>query len=358
MKIKYRTSLFTILISLFMFLYLFSSNSFASNDSEILNNNELKNTLSRKLFLSNEEKIKTMSRDELLNEIKNYESDVIDLMENMKVLNEQITFLETQISLLEVQKDAYLNSKNETKIFELNKLKAIFSLPSIYLTQESESSIEKIVSQIEGDKIKSNKILLNINSIGVNSEYKKDYLQEIDNLRIYVEKESSELDILKEKINSRIEELNRIEALNIAESQNNNPYINQGTNVDIPDNIECDELVETIIRYTAEQIGIPYLWGGTTPRGFDCSGLLYYSFGKAGVSIPRVARDQQKASVKINYEDLKPGDLVFWNTPATHVALYIGDGKIIEAPRTGLNVRSRYIKLSEKGISFGRILNK
>lgn len=337
----------------------FVFNSFAIDEGVnnlIINESEVKDKLSRKFILPSDEDIVKMSEEELLEEIKNYDSDIIDMIENLKIINGQIETLEKQIKIIEKQKSSYLeknmklNEKNKVNSSEINKIKAFLSLPSICLTKDTESNILNLFNEIEKNKIKNKKIQTNINSLDISSEYKESYLKEIENLKVYLDSESDKVSDTKSKVNLRIEELSR------RNTQNINPYVSQGVNVNIPDNIDASDLIKNIINITAKQIGVPYLWGGTTPSGFDCSGLLYYSFGKVGVSIPRVAKDQQKYCEKISFDELKPGDLVFWNSPATHVALYIGEGKIIESPRTGLKVRSRYIKITEKGINFGRLL--
>lgn len=334
-------------------------NIFATNKeayNTIIDQNKIQDKLTRKFILPSDEDIKRMSEEELLEEIKNYDSDIIDMIENINIINGQIKMLESQIKLINKQKKSYLDKddelkkESENKSLELNKIKALLNLPSIYLTKDTKNNILTAFNKIEESKVKNEKISTNIDSLDISGEYKENYLKEIEDLKLYLDKESIKVSETKSKVTLRIEELNQ------REIQNRNPYASQGVNVDIPNNIETSELIRNIIDITSQQIGIPYLWGGTTPNGFDCSGLLYYSFAKAGVSIPRVAKDQQKSCQKINYNELKPGDLVFWNNPATHVALYIGEGKIIESPRTGLNVRSRYIKSTEKGINFGRIL--
>lgn len=115
-----------------------------------------------------------------------------------------------------------------------------------------------------------------------------------------------------------------------------------------------------IINYTKGFVGVPYVWGGTSPKGFDCSGLVYYCFKKFGYNLPRTSQEMAKCGTRVSSKSLLPGDLVFWdNNNVHHVALYIGDGKIIEAPRTGLNVR--IIGLKERGTppAFGtRILKQ
>lgn len=85
-------------------------------------------------------------------------------------------------------------------------------------------------------------------------------------------------------------------------------------------------------------LGVPYLWGGTSPRGFDCSGLVQYVYAKQGVTIPRVAEDQAKVGTPIAPENLQPGDAVFFADRKGyihHEGMYVGDGHFIHAPRTG-----------------------
>jgi cell wall-associated NlpC family hydrolase len=103
-----------------------------------------------------------------------------------------------------------------------------------------------------------------------------------------------------------------------------------------------------IIHFAETQLGVPYVWGGTTPgKGLDCSGLTQWAFGQAGVKIPRVADAQQSASTRVPLTNLQPGDLLFKGEPAHHVALNIGNGQLIEAPHSGLNVRIRSFNPSE-----------
>ncbi|MER5754292.1 NlpC/P60 family protein [Streptomyces sp. NPDC002088] len=102
-----------------------------------------------------------------------------------------------------------------------------------------------------------------------------------------------------------------------------------------------------VIKVAMKYLGVPYVWGGTSPKGFDCSGLLQYSFKQIGVSIPRTAAQQQKAGKKVKLSEVRAGDLLFNGNPAHHVVMCIGGGKVIEAPRTGLNVRVRSFKPGE-----------
>jgi len=88
------------------------------------------------------------------------------------------------------------------------------------------------------------------------------------------------------------------------------------------------------------QVGKPYRWGGTGPNAFDCSGLTSYAWRAAGVTIPRTSRAQFGGLTRISRGALQPGDLVFYNSPISHVALYAGGDTIVEASRAGVPVRT------------------
>lgn len=90
-----------------------------------------------------------------------------------------------------------------------------------------------------------------------------------------------------------------------------------------------------IIATAKQYLGVPYVWGGSTPRGFDCSGFTSYVFRANGISLPRVSRDQQNVGTRISPSQVQPGDLVFNGSPAYHVGIYIGGGQYIHAPQTG-----------------------
>lgn len=103
-----------------------------------------------------------------------------------------------------------------------------------------------------------------------------------------------------------------------------------------------------IIKYAETQLGVPYVWGGEQPgKAFDCSGLTQWAYAKAGVTIPRVAADQQKIGQEVPVNKTQPGDLLFVGSPAHHVVMNAGGGKIIEAPHPGSHVLMRALNPSE-----------
>ena len=93
------------------------------------------------------------------------------------------------------------------------------------------------------------------------------------------------------------------------------------------------------------RVGLPYVWGGSGPKVFDCSGLVQWSMRQAGIVMPRVAVDQAQTGPRISLADLEPGDLLFYHTDPTaptyisHVAIYLGRGLMLQAPEPGENVQ-------------------
>ncbi|WP_161801074.1 transglycosylase family protein [Kitasatospora griseola] len=102
------------------------------------------------------------------------------------------------------------------------------------------------------------------------------------------------------------------------------------------------------IDFALSKVGQPYIYGGTGNGGWDCSGLTQAAFRQAGISLPRVAADQADYSTRVSLNSLQPGDLLFWsnngaNSGVYHVAIYIGDGKYVEAANPKSGVRTETI---------------
>ncbi|WP_079524942.1 MULTISPECIES: bifunctional lytic transglycosylase/C40 family peptidase [Halobacillus] len=137
---------------------------------------------------------------------------------------------------------------------------------------------------------------------------------------------------------------------------------NQGnTNIKMADNATLQNILDNMVRFE----GDPYVWAGASPSvGFDCSGLMMWAFGQAGINIPRTAQTQYVASMKIPPGQAQVGDLVFFTGTyetqkhITHVGIYVGNGKMFNANGSGIefsNLNSSY--WSKHFVGFGRIAN-
>lgn len=92
-----------------------------------------------------------------------------------------------------------------------------------------------------------------------------------------------------------------------------------------------------VVALAQAELGKPYVYGDEGPNTFDCSGLMLWVYGQLGIKLPRTSQEQQRATTQVARPS--PGDLVFYGNPAYHVGLYIGDGKMIDAPKPGDRVK-------------------
>jgi murein DD-endopeptidase len=103
---------------------------------------------------------------------------------------------------------------------------------------------------------------------------------------------------------------------------------------------------EIVAEVAVSMVGVPYRYGGATPSGFDCSGLVYYTHRQAGIAVPRTAADQRRRSEKVPERNLRRGDLLFFDTSwrSSHVGIYVGNGEFVHAPSSGKRVSRGSIK--------------
>jgi peptidoglycan DL-endopeptidase CwlO len=111
----------------------------------------------------------------------------------------------------------------------------------------------------------------------------------------------------------------------------------------------------SVLAVAARYLGVPYVYGGTTPIGWDCSGATSYIFRQIGINIPRTANDQMLASTRVSRSEAKPGDLVFFLSGgrAYHVGIFAGGNMMYDAQRTGKTFTKREIYTSS--VVFGRV---
>ena len=101
--------------------------------------------------------------------------------------------------------------------------------------------------------------------------------------------------------------------------------------------VAADPVRAQIVFTAMQMVGVPYQWGGSTPEGFDCSGLVQYAYSNAGLRLPRTAAAQLDASAPLTLENAQAGDLLFFRDGGhtSHVAIYLGQGRFVHAPSTG-----------------------
>ena len=106
---------------------------------------------------------------------------------------------------------------------------------------------------------------------------------------------------------------------------------------------------QAVLDDAKKYLGVPYLWGGTDPaKGLDCSGFVQRVYGDLGIQLPRVAADQAQTGTEVaSLADAQPGDLLAFGSPVHHIAIYAGNGEMIEAPHTGDHVK--IIKVADFG---------
>ncbi|MER6224771.1 NlpC/P60 family protein [Streptomyces sp900105755] len=100
-----------------------------------------------------------------------------------------------------------------------------------------------------------------------------------------------------------------------------------------------DARAAAAIAAARSALGKPYVWGANGPSGFDCSGLMQWSYAHAGIQLPRTSQEQRYAGHQVPLSQVQPGDLVVYRSDASHVGMYVGNGQVIHAPYPGAPVR-------------------
>ncbi|TCC38146.1 C40 family peptidase [Kribbella speibonae] len=145
------------------------------------------------------------------------------------------------------------------------------------------------------------------------------------------------LDKLSEAEQKRIEEENAKEAEEARKQRPTRDGDRTGDDKDLP-NVPASGRAKIAINAALSQLGDSYVWGAAGPNSYDCSGLTMYAWGKAGVSLSHSSKAQASEGRRVSKSELMPGDLVFFFSPISHVGIYLGNGRIVHAPRPGKSV--------------------
>ncbi len=250
-----------------------------------------------------------------------------------------------------------LVNASKKNIEELDKLKKdLISEEETLETNKTElekdkADVKAIVDELTLMKNDQQNKLNELNAVQANLIYKMENEKaaaEKINTMLQEQKLQAEAQRQKQEEGSIQEETSQ----NQQSDPNKDNYEEETTNYPISNDYTAAE----VVAYASQFQGVPYVWGGTTPRGFDCSGLVQYCYAQFGYYLPRVSQDQQNFGTDVSLSELRTGDLVFWGRPATHVAFYIDGGYILHAPNTGDVVRIQSVNLNSI-TSAKRIIN-
>lgn len=298
------------------------------------------------------------SIEKVIQNIQECDSKIEYKMGKLNELKEQILEKENQIQENEQKielAEADIEEKDNALAERLNIIQkngGIESTPMKYL--DALLSSEDILDAVQKVHLIS-KICTSDKKLIQNAKDAKDNLTQI---KENIEKEQKELEKSKEYLENEIKKLETDKEKLIDYVKENSSLLDLSTNNIIPVTLPSDisEEAKAIILEAEKYLGVPYLWGGTTPDGFDCSGYMQYIFASKNISIPRVSQDQQSFSTKISMSEIKPGDLVFnKSSDSTHVGMYIGNDMYIHAPHTGDVVKISQLSTSNMKYA-GRIL--
>lgn len=340
-------------------------NDTAATDTEITEN-ELSGTESAESTTeaadseteSNKSSDNNKKISKLIQNIQECDSKIEYKMNILNELKEQIKEKEEEIDENEKKIEEAQNNiqeKDEALAKRLNTLQkngGIESTPMTYI--DAILSSEGILDAVQKMHLIS-KICTNDKQLINDAKEAKQNLTEI---KENIEKEQKELEKSREYLENEIQVLEKDKETLINYVKENSSLLDLSTSNIVPVTLPSDisEQTKNLILEAEKYLGIPYLWGGTTPEGFDCSGLMQYVFAAEGISIPRVSQEQQSFSTPISMSQIKPGDLVFNKaSDATHVGMYIGNDMYIHAPHTGDVVKIS--QLSTSNMKYvGRVL--
>lgn len=263
-----------------------------------------------------------IGRADAIIKVAKIDRDLMDEIEETKAkLEDQKKVHEDKIAELEVLNQA--NAK-DLEAVELKKQEADVKLAQL---KEEESKIAVDLIGKELSLMANGKSVVN-NTDSSDSELKA-AIAELRNVRSQIITDTADAEVVEliEKAKTTLSE--RAAARQVEASASGSPSSQVSVSVSS----------SAIVNKAYQYLGVPYVWGGTSPSGFDCSGFTQYVYRSQGVSLPRVSGDQASSGTYVSIANAQPGDLLYFGqSRVTHVGIYIGNGRMIHAPSPGKSV--------------------
>jgi cell wall-associated NlpC family hydrolase len=300
-----------------------------------------------------------LSLEQAVQNIEEYDSEIQSNMDKLDNLKEQILEKENDIKDNENQLESAQKEVEEKDNQLAERLKGIQLNGGVQIT--SLKYLDALISSGDIlDALKRVSLVYQICTSDKNLilEAKESKIKLLE-VKENIEKEKTELQKSEEDVEKQIKDLEDQKNELLKYVQDNSVLLSGDTGITVPITPSSDitDEAKPLIEEAEKYLKVPYLWGGESPEGFDCSGLMQYVFKSQGIDIPRISQDQQSFAKPISMAEIKPGDLVFnKSSESTHVGMYIGDDMYIQAPHTGDVVKiSRLSKSNMKYV--GRVLN-
>lgn len=278
-------------------------------------------------------------------------------LETVKKRVEKLDHLAEQAS--ERYNDArVMLAETRTKLASLN---ADLDRQAAVVAAMREQVATMVVDQYQGDALSTTSqvvlsqdpdaFLDNLNAVSAYNDQRgqvmKRFSTQLDRLKLRkaaVKTEADRLDALQDKMAAEKAEIDEKAAeaqdlLDELEAEARAKLLGGDFSGALPD-VDASGRAAVAIRFAMAQVGKRYVYGAMGPSSYDCSGLTMRAWGAAGVGLPHSSRAQQGSGTRVAESELQPGDLVFYYSPVSHVAMYIGNGMIVEArnPRAGVVV--------------------
>lgn len=275
-------------------------------------------------FLGADSLADLIARADAIIQMAKIDRQLLSEIETMKAeLDNQKAELQAEVDTLQA-----LNAANKGDLLLLEEKKAE--------TETTNAAMETEMAKIAKDLVASEKDLMSHGKMVINDRASTDEqisaaITELRNIRSQIITEAAD-----EEVVELIEKGKRILSERKLARERNAAQAPKAPSAPAAPSYSSSAVLNEAYKY----IGVPYVWGGSTPNGFDCSGFTQYVFGKVGVSLPRVSREQAKTGTYVPISQAQPGDLLYFgNSSVSHVAIYVGNNMMIHAPAPGKAIK-------------------